>query len=148
MHPLTEQLPDLVGITRDILEILRQVIGGAGIQGVQTDPRALVGERREHQHGGGAALHDFPYSGDAVHDRHLVVHGNHIRTQRQCLLHGFAPVGSGAYHLDLCVARENLRHPAPEKPGVVHYQHLDCHRLSALLKLDGTPSCDGVPISV
>lgn len=128
---LAEQLADLVRVARDVLEILRQVIDRSSVQCIQGHPRALVGQRGEHQDRGRATLHDVAYRGDAVHQRHLVIHGDHIGSQGQRLLDGLAAIGGGADHLDLSIGGENLRDTAAEEPRIVHHQDFDCHSYSS-----------------
>ena len=101
MHLLAEHLLDLLGVARDVFEILRQEVHRAGIQRIQGDPGAFVGQRREHQHRRRAALHDVPHRRDAVHHRHLVVHGDHVRLEGQGLIDRLFAVGGRADHLDI-----------------------------------------------
>ena len=100
MDLLAQQLLDLLGIARDVLEILRQEIHGPGIQRIEGHSGAFVGQGREHQDRRRAALHDMPHCGDAIHHRHLVVHGDHVRLEGQGLIDRLFTVGGRADHLD------------------------------------------------
>ena len=98
---LAQQLLDLLGIARDVFEILRQEIHRAGVQRIQGDPGAFVRQRGEHQHRGRAALHDVPHCRDAIHHRHLVVHGDHVRLEGQRLIDRLFSVGRRTDDLDI-----------------------------------------------
>ena len=71
-----------------------------GVQRIQGDPGAFVRQRGEHQHRGRAALHDVPHRRDAIHHRHLVVHGDHVRLEGQGLIDRLFTVGGRTDHLD------------------------------------------------
>ena len=77
-HAKTELRYGFFAIGRDVLEFLGKEIHRAGIQCIQRGAGTLVGERRKHQDRRRPGSHDFTDRGDAVHDRHLDVHGNHI----------------------------------------------------------------------
>src|SRR5690606_38760505 len=132
---LAEQLANLFRVAGDILEILRQVVRGAGVQGIETDPRALIGQRGEHEHGCRLTLHDLAHGSNAVHHRHLVVHGDHVRMQGQCLLHRLLAVGGCPHHLNLRIGTEDLRYPPAEEARVIHHQYLDQCALLALSRI-------------
>ncbi|VVM75001.1 hypothetical protein PS681_01984 [Pseudomonas fluorescens] len=100
MHLLAQQLLNLLRIAGDVFEIFRQEIHRAGVQRIQGDPGAFVRQRGEHQHRGRAALHDVPHCRDAIHHRHLVVHGDHVRLECQGLIDRLFTVGGGADHLN------------------------------------------------
>ena len=130
MDLFTQQLFDLVGVARDVFEILRQEVHGPGVQRIEGHARAFVGQRREHQDRCRAALHDVPHRRDAVHHRHFVVHGDHVGLERQRLINCFLAIGGGADHFNRRVSRQNFRHTTAEKPRIVHHQDLDYHKHS------------------
>ncbi len=127
MHLFAQQLLDLVRVARDVLEVLRQIVHRAGIQRIEGDPRAFVRQRGKHQHRRGTALHDLPDRGDAVHHRHLVIHGDDVRLQRQHLIDRLAPVGGGADDLDIGIRGKDFRDTPAKETGIVDDQDLDCH---------------------
>ncbi len=129
-NPLAQHLTHLVRVARNVLEVFRQIIGRTGVKRIQADAGTLVGKRGEHDHRRRTALHDLPDGFNAVHDRHLVVHGDHIRVQRQCLLDGLTTIVGSTDYLDLRIAGQNLRHPAAKETRIVDHQNLNRHTLS------------------
>lgn len=67
---------------------------------------------------------------DAIHHRHLVVHGDHVRLQRNRLVNRLFAVGGRADHLDAWIGGKNFRDAAAEETRIVHHQDLDCHKHS------------------
>ncbi len=116
MDLFAQQLPDFVWVARNVFEIFRQEIHRPRVQRIEGHPGAFMGQGREHQYRGRAALHDMPHGRDAVHHRHLVVHGDHVRLECQGLIDRLFAVGRGTDDLNTRVRRKNFRDAAAENP--------------------------------
>ena len=130
MYFFAQQLLDLLGVTRDVFEVFWQKIHSPCVQCIQRYAGTFMRERGEHQHRGRTALHDMAHGSDAIHHRHLVIHGDHVRLERQRLINRFLAIGGGADHLNGRVSRQNFRDAAAEKTGIIHHQDLDYHKHS------------------
>ncbi|MNH11189.1 hypothetical protein D3C79_706970 [compost metagenome] len=119
--PLLQQPDRFVLVAGDVFELLGEKVEGTGVQRIQGRLGAIVGQRGEHQYGGGTLGHDLAHGADAVEYRHLYVHGDDVGPQLQRLVHRLPSILGRVDHRHQGILIDDFADPAAEEARIVDH---------------------------